>query len=177
MTLIRDVRDFYAVREWKRKWQQRATGVKRPIESGMGCPAPALSIHPTVYTLSSTINTSWGLGCLPSAGPPDPSRPLWMPNWAYRSPDWINSYVSGTFSPSTKEGDCSTPAWDPGTIPQNRQQGERGLVTDYSKGLEAGVEAGVENVGLSVGKPRLEMWTGGNERSQYSQGQWVPAGM
>lgn len=35
-------------------------------------PAPAPSIHPTVYTLSSTINTSWGWGSLPSEGPPRP---------------------------------------------------------------------------------------------------------
>lgn len=76
MTFIRDMRDFYTARELKRKWQQRARGVKRAIESELGCPAPALSIHPTVYTLSSTINTSWGLGCLPSAGPLDPSRAL-----------------------------------------------------------------------------------------------------
>lgn len=74
MTLIRDVRDSYVVREWK--WQHRAKGVKRAIESGLGCPAPALSIHPTVYTLSATINTSRGLGCLPSTGPLDPSRAL-----------------------------------------------------------------------------------------------------
>lgn len=56
--------------------QQRATGVKRAIEYGLGCLAPALSIHPTVYTLSSTINTSCGLGCLPCTGPPNPSRAL-----------------------------------------------------------------------------------------------------
>lgn len=44
-------------------------GVKRPIETGLGCPAPVPPIHPNVYTMSSTINGSQRLGCLLSTGP------------------------------------------------------------------------------------------------------------
>ncbi|GAA6084517.1 uncharacterized [Tachysurus ichikawai] len=47
-------------------------GVKRAIETGLGCPAPVPPIHPNVYTLSSTINGSQRLGCLPSTGPHRP---------------------------------------------------------------------------------------------------------
>lgn len=43
-------------------------------------------------------------------GPGTHPGPLWMPNWAYRSADWINSSVCGTFSPSAEEGVYSTPA-------------------------------------------------------------------
>ncbi len=61
----------------------------------------------------------------PPQGPRTHPGPLWMPNWAYCSPDWINSSVSGTFSPSSEEGDYSTPAWDPCTVPQKTEQRER----------------------------------------------------
>lgn len=113
----------------------------------------------------------------PLQGPQTHPGHLWMPNWAYRSPDWINSSVSGTFSPSTEEGDYSTPAWDPCTVPQKTEQRER----EEGGWRKQRVRGGScwncpENVSLSVGKPRLEMWTGGNERSQSSQDQWAPAG-
>lgn len=84
-------------------------------------------------------------GACPLQGPWTHPGPLWMPNWAYRSADWINSSVSGTFSPSTEEGDYSTPAWDPCTIPQKTEQreaggeGGAGLVAGESKGSEGGV--------------------------------------
>ena len=115
----------------------------------------------------------------PRQGPWTHPGPLWMPNWAYRSPDWINSSVSGTFfPPSTEEGDYSTLAWDPCTIPQSQRRGGEVRVGGWRKQR---VRRGscwncTENVSRSVGKPRLEMWTGGNERSQSSQDQRVPAG-
>lgn len=55
------------VREWRGN-----LGVKRAIETGLGCPAPVPPIHPNVYTLSFTINGSQRLGCLPSTGPRGP---------------------------------------------------------------------------------------------------------
>lgn len=55
--------------------------MKRAIETGLGCPAPALPIHPTVYTLSSTINAlPRGLVACPLQGPGTRPGPLWMPN-------------------------------------------------------------------------------------------------
>lgn len=35
----------------------------------------------------------------PPRGPWTHPGPLWMPNWAYHTADWINSSLSGTFSP------------------------------------------------------------------------------
>lgn len=61
---------------------------------------------------------------------------------------------------------------------QSRGRGRRGALGGWRKQR---VRRGScwncpENVSLSVGKPMLEMWTGGNQRSQSSQDQWVPAG-
>lgn len=44
-------------------------GVKRAIESGLGCRTPALSIHPTVYRLSSTIKPPGDGAASPLRGP------------------------------------------------------------------------------------------------------------
>lgn len=47
----------------------------------------------------------------------------------------------GPFPLPTEEGDYSTPAWDPCTVPQKTEQRERGvgLVAGESKGSEGGV--------------------------------------
>lgn len=115
----------------------------------------------------------------PLQGPRTHPGPLWMPNWAYRSPDWINSSVSGTFSPSNRGGGLFHTRMGPLYRPtEDRAEGEGGGIGGWRKQR---VRRGScwncpENVSLSVGKLRLEMWTGGNERSQSSQDQWVPAG-
>lgn len=123
MTLIRDVKDFYAVREWKRKWTQRVW--KGLLSLDRSVPHLRCLFTPLfTHCHPQLIPHGDGAAC-PPQGPRTHPGPLWMPNWAYRSADWINSSVSGTFSPSSEEGDYSSPTWDPCMSHRRQREAER----------------------------------------------------
>lgn len=84
----------------------------------------------------------------PLQGPWTHPGPLWMLNWAYRSPDWINSSVSGTFSPSKEEGDYSSPTWSPCTVPQKTESDGGGGLDGESTGGGGSCWNCAENVSL-----------------------------
>lgn len=132
-------------------------GVKRAIETGLGCPAPVPPIHPNVYTLSSTINGSQRLGCLPSTRPHGPFLGPYgcLIEHATLLIE-LTAWSLGHF-PSSREGILSIWARQRDTVTENRGAGS--------------CQNCHENVALAVDKAKLKMSTGGKQRSQSSWGQ------
>lgn len=158
--------------EWKGKVAtERVAGVKRAIESGLGVSHLRCLFTPLfIHCHPQLIPPGDGAAC-PPQGPQAHPGPLWMPNWAYRSPDWINSSVSGTFSPLQRRREGGgvkryTPQkWSPVWSSRHQSWRERerrrgGRIK--SKGSSGGVVETVQkNMALSVSEPRLEGLAGG----------------
>lgn len=132
-------------------------GVKRAIETGLGCPAPVPPIHSNVYTLSSTINGSQRLGCLPSTGP---HRPFLGPYGCLIEHATLLIELT---------------AWSLGPFPCS----SKGILSIWARRRDRAREnrgAGScqncqENVPLAVDKAKLKMSAGGKQRSRSSWGQ------
>lgn len=132
-------------------------GVKRAIETGLGCPAPVLPIHPNVYTLSSTINGCQRLGCLPSTGP---HRPFLGPYGCLIEHATLLIELT---------------AWSLGLFPCS----SKGILSIWARRRDRAREnrgAGScqncqENVPLAVDQAKLKISTGGKQRSRPSWGQ------
>lgn len=132
-------------------------GVKRAIETGLGCPAPVPPIHPNVYTLSFTINGSQRLCCLPSTGPCGP----------FLSPYGCLIEHATLLIELT--------AWSLGRFPSSSE----GNLSIWARGRDGAAEnTGAEsrqicqeNVALATDKAKLRMSTEGKQRSRSSWGQ------
>lgn len=129
-------------------------GVKRAIETGLGCPAPVLPIHPNVYTLSFPINGSERLGCLPSTGPRGPF--LGPYGCLIEHATLLIELTAWSLGPfaSSREGNLSIWARGRDGAAENR-------------GAESCQDC-QENVALGADKAKLRMSTGGKQRSRSS---------
>lgn len=144
---------FMLEKEWE--WGSAETWVWRgPLRQGW-CVQHLCSLFTRMFThCHLQLMVLKGLGCLPSTGPPwTLPRPLWVPNWACHTPDWINSF--GLLDPFPLPGrgfSSSGPAEE----------------TERQRGAES-CQHWQENVALAVDKAKLKMSTGGKQRSSWGQ--------
>ncbi len=146
----------------KKRESSEESGVwKEPL---IQCPT-SVSNTCTVYSLQCftqchpQLMALTGRATYPLLGPQTLPGPLWVPNWAYHPLDWINSLVPGTFTPPARGG----------FIPSVPARWRRGGRSKGSRSAE--LSKCQQSVALAVGKTKLEMWTGGIQRSRSSQGQ------
>lgn len=98
-------------KESERDSGNRGPGVWKGLLSlERGVPHLRCLFTPLFTRCQTQLIPSGDRAACPPQGPWNRRGPLWVPNWAYRSADWINSSVCGTFSPPSEEGDSPAAA-------------------------------------------------------------------